>query len=93
MTGRVRDRREPDRVPVWPVVCARVWCRIASRPVSAIPTIARLCGADGRASRRPVVCHVPAQHGALADAARSGLRTFILLSGRGVLSWCVRRRG
>jgi len=47
----------------------------------------------GLASRTPVVCDAPAQQRAVADAARSGLRTCILLSGRGVLSWRVRRRG
>jgi hypothetical protein len=63
---------------------------VMSRPVSAISC---LCRGHGRASRTPVVCHVPAQHGAGADAATGSIRTFILLSGRGVLSWRVRRRG
>jgi len=84
---RVPYRPSPDRVRYGPSPD-----RVSSRPCSfrrprcpyRVP---------GRANRRPVVCHVPAQHGAVADAATGGVRTFILLYGRGVLSWRVRRRG
>ena len=75
---RVRYGPSPDRVSLCPNSFRRLRC---PRPI------------HGRASRRPVVCHVPAQHGAVADAATGGVRTFILLYGRGVLSWRVRRRG
>ena len=52
-----------------------------------------LCRGHGRVSRTPVVGHVPAQQPPVADAATGGLRTCILLHGRGVQLWRVRRRG
>jgi len=65
-------------------------CLVTSRPMSATSC---LCRVPGGASGTPVVCHAPAQQPPVADAASGGLRTYFLLSGRGVLSWCVRRRG
>jgi hypothetical protein len=52
--------------------------------VSAIPATARLCRTHGLVIRTPVIGHVPAQQPPVADAARSSLRTFILLCGCGV---------
>jgi len=80
-------RPSPDRVPSRP-----------SLPhVSSYPGPCRrpvcLCRVPGRASRTPVVCHVPAQHGAGADATTGGLRTFILMYDCSVLLCLVRRRG
>ena len=98
----LRDGPSPDRVrsgssravspvagscAVSPVARSRV---VMSRPVSATSC---LCRVHGRASRTSVAYHVPAQQPPVADAATGGIRTCILLYGRGALSWRVRRRG
>ena len=84
---RVPYRPSPDRVPygssldhVSPYLgpCRRPRCP---------------CRRHGRAIRTSVACHAPAQQPPVADAARSGLRTSILMYGRGVLVWPRRRRG
>ena len=72
---------------VSPVARSRL---VTSRPPSAT---SRLCDAHGQANRTPVVCHAPAQHGAVADAANRCLRTYFLLFSRRALWWHVRRRG
>ena len=84
---RVPYDPSPDRVPYDPspdrVSSYFCPCR---RPRS-------LCRGHGRAIRTSVACHAPAQQPPVADAARSGLRTSILMYGRGVLVWPRRRRG
>ena len=84
---RVRYRLSPDRVPYGPSLD-----RVS---VCACPCRRPRCPwhVHGRASRTPDREHAPAQQRAVADAATGGLRTYFLLHGRGVLSWCVRRRG
>jgi len=84
---RVPYDPSPDRVPYDPspdrVSSYFCPCR---RPRS-------LCRGHGRVSGTSVVGHVPAQQPPGADAATVGLRTCILLHGRGVQLWRVRRRG
>ena len=66
---RVPDGSSPDRVSSCPCPCRR----------PRYP-----CRAAGLASRSLVVCHAPAQHTPVADAANRCVRTSILLQGRGV---------
>ena len=51
------------------------------------------CHAHGRASRRPVTCHAPAQHTPVADAANRYVANIFSLVRRGASSLPVRRRG
>ena len=51
------------------------------------------CHAHGRASRRPVTCHAPAQQSPVADAANRCVANIFSLVRRGASSLPVRRRG
>ena len=72
---------------VWPVAHSRL---VTSRPTSAT---SRLCRAYGRASGTPVICHAPAQHTPVADAANRCVANIFSLVRRGASGMPVRRRG
>ena len=76
----------------------RIVCRIARRPMASSRVPAHLgdltslpCLWSGKRNARRLPC--PGPTAPVADAASSGLQTFILMYVRGVLSWHVRRRG
>jgi len=81
---------------VWPVAGSRAVRPVAhsrlvvSLPVSA-PSMSLPWSRLGEPNARRLPC--PGPTAPVADAARSGLRTFILLHGRRALVWLVRRRG
>ena len=86
MPDRVRYGPSPTHVSsraVWPDAGSRaVWPVAYARLVVSQPVCAGR--GHGWARRTPVICHAPAQHTPVADAANRCLRTFILLHGRGV---------
>ena len=102
MARRVPYRPSPDRVPdgssraVSPVAGSR-----AVRPVAgsrlgvsllvSATSMSLPCSRSGEPKARCLPC--PGPTAPVADAATGGLRTFILLHGRGVQSWLSRRRG
>ena len=87
--GRVACRIAPRRIT----------CRIARRPLTSRHSSAPprrppcLCRRHRWARRTPVVCHAPAQHTPVADAANRCVACGFTCQYRGVLSTPVRRRG
>ena len=99
---RVRDSSSPDTAERMVVACGiagrRIACGSARRSLISRHIPAHLgdltplpCLWSGKQNARRLPC--PGPTWPVADAASSGLRTYILLYGRGVLSWRVRRRG
>ena len=80
-------RREWSSRAVWPVARSRL---VASLPVVAT-SVSLPCPRLGIPKVRRLPC--PGPTAPVADAASGGLRTFILLHGRGVQSRFSRRRG
>jgi hypothetical protein len=81
---------------VWPVAGSRaVWPVAGSRPVVSLPVSATSVSLPCPQSGIPKARHLPCPGPTWRCSRRrpGGLRTFILLSGHGVLSWRVRRRG